>query len=536
MAAILHILKRDIRATWIYLCVIAAFLVYQMVELWQTMAPGNFEMPFSFSFRYSTIGAAVLSLIVIAITVRLIHEDSLVGTSAFWLTRPISRKSLLLAKGLYILLFLVIIPFSINFILLLHFGIKPSQVIPFSFTILVIQLTVICVFASLAAVTPNWPSFIAAALGAVIWQFVANDWLVIRNRPNEWISDTMLFGLLLLCLTFSIVVHQYLTRKTLRSSVLLISGYALVWLSCHFYIWDVFAPAPFRSHSSVASSVEIAPITKPDAIITYSSVRSFPLTRPIEGTLNLQNIPAREQIVLTHLAGKLEYPNGKRLSYSADNGVSYGVPGALQALLPGFEWIDTGIHPTRVAFLSVYEPTYKNLATVEGTYTGKAQFDIYQNAIISEAPLVSGNQINIDQNPVTIRDVENHPEIGNVVVHMESLGLTSEINNNDFKFCLLNRSRRQAFLLDPHSFSLDQSLILFGVRLVYQSWDPNFMVPLLNGRPISTIDNAWLAGANMVVIKRNFVGRLSRKFEIKSFRMADYSSDGIREQQGKIHP
>jgi ABC-type sugar transport system ATPase subunit len=96
-------------------------------------------------------------------------------------------------------------------------------------------------------------------------------------------------------------------------------------------------------------------------------------------------------------------------------------------------------------------------------------------------------------------------------------------------FCLLNRARRQAFLLTPSSYVLDQSLIMFGVSLVYQSWNPNFIMPLLNSRPISTIDNGWLAGANMVVIKRNFVGHISRKFEIKNFRMADYSPDGMRE-------
>jgi hypothetical protein len=531
MAAILHILKRDIRASWILLCAASAFLVFQVVRLWQALSPENLEeLYFPFSFHFSPLGVLVMYLIFVAIIVRLIHEDPLVGTSAFWLTRPISRKSLLLAKGLFVFLFLVIVPVAMNLILLFHFGMKSSQVLPFLFTMLAIHLAIICALASLAVVTPNWPSFIVAAIGGLACQFVANNWLEIRSRQNEWISSLMLFGLLLLCLTFSVVVHQYLTRKTLRSVVLLISGFVFVWLSCHFYIWDAFAPVPFRSHNSdsIASSIELVPTTKANEVRIIGSVQTYALSRPILGTLDLRNIPVPDQVVLARLSGRLNYPNGEKLLYAQEDRVNYGIPKALQSLLPGFEWINLGILNPQVTFLSVSKYAYKKLATLAGTYTGEAQLDVYRSAIVSEIPLISGGQINIDRNPITIRDVEYNREIGNIAVNMESQGLTTNTDDDEYTFCVLNRARRQAFRTTIGRFVLDENLILFGVDLAHKRWSLNFTQPRINGTPTSVLDEAWLAGASLVIIKRDFVGSLSRKFEIKNFRMADYSPDRMQ--------
>jgi hypothetical protein len=531
MAAILHILKRDIRASWILLCAASAFLVFQVVRLWQALSPENLEeLYFSNFFHFSPLGVLVMYLIFVAIIVRLIHEDPLVGTSAFLMTRPISRKSLLLAKGLYVFLFLVIVPVAMNLILLIHFGMKSSQVLPFLFTILAIHLAIICAFASLAVVTPNWPSFSMAAVGALVCQYTANNLLEIQNRQNEWISSLMLFGLLLLLLTLGVVVHQYLTRKTLRSVVLLIAGFAFIWLSCHFYIWDAIAPAPFRSHNgdSIASSIELVPTNKAKEGIIFGSVQSYPLSRPILGTLDLRNIPVPERVVLTRLSGRLNFPNGEKLSYTGDARVNYEAPKALQTLLPGFDWINPEILNPQITFLSVSRLAFKNSATLAGTYTGEAQFDIYRNAIVSEIPLTTGSQVNIDRNPITIREVEYNRETGNVAIKMDSLGLTTQINE-EFTFCLLNRARRQAFRTTMGRFTFDDNLILFGVDLAYKRLSLNFAQPRINGRPTSMIDDAWLAGASLVFIKRNFAGHFSRKFEIRNFRMADYSTDRMQE-------
>ncbi|HTY62357.1 MAG TPA: hypothetical protein VMG30_08880, partial [Acidobacteriota bacterium] len=287
----------------------------------------------------------------------------------------------------------------------------------------------------------------------------------------------MLWGLLLLLLSLCVIVHQYLTRKTLRSVAMLIAGFAFIWLSCHYYLWDTLAHAllGIRNSDSIVASIEIGPITKPEAFITYGLTNSFPLYQPIMGTLDLRHIPAQNQVALMHLSGKLSYPSGKKINFDGDSGIYYGEGNALQTLLPGFEWFNINTPNPRITLLSVYKNTYKDLSTEAGTYTGEAQFDVYQSKIASETPLLRGSQININQNPITIREVETYPKQGNVVVRMDSLGLTTRSYDGDFRFCLLNRTRRQAFPLNSSSYVLEQALILFGVDLVNKDWSNNSM-------------------------------------------------------------
>jgi hypothetical protein len=47
------------------------------------------------------------------------------------------------------------------------------------------------------------------------------------------------------------------------------------------------------------------------------------------------------------------------------------------------------------------------------------------------------------------------------------------------------------------------------------------------------IDEAWLKDARLVVIQRRFLGTYERKFEIKNFRMQDYT---VEKQQALTAP
>jgi hypothetical protein len=50
-----------------------------------------------------------------------------------------------------------------------------------------------------------------------------------------------------------------------------------------------------------------------------------------------------------------------------------------------------------------------------------------------------------------------------------------------------------------------------------------FSVPVSSGRPDFVIDNAWLANARIVAIKRAHIGSFSKKVEINNFRISDYA-------------
>jgi hypothetical protein len=261
----------------------------------------------------------------------------------------------------------------------------------------------------------------------------------------------------------------------------------------------------------------------------YGTYVTLPLNRPILGMLDLQNIPATDEVMLTHLASRLEFPNGENFSYTGSVQAKYGVENALRTLLPGFEWLHLDNSDPRVEYLSVPKYKYNNLSTRPGTYTGEAQFELYRDEVISEVPLIVGSRINFNQNPISIADIEYLHEAGGVGVYLHRVGLTSDTYRGDeLKFCLLNRTRRQALspsLPGGSNIIWGQELILFGLVLEHPQWNLNFFTPSLKGKPAYNLDDAWLADARLAVIKRIPIGRFSKTFEIKNFRMADYETE-----------
>lgn len=526
MAVVLHILKRDFRASWIFLCVVFAFLVLQLSPLCH--APSWEYFVRTYGSVFSSLEG--LYLIIMVIVVRLIQEDSLVGTSAFWMTRPISRKSLLLAKGLFVFLFLVLVPVAVDFALLFHFGMKSFQVLPFLFTVLAIHLTIICTFVSLAAVTPNWQSCAVLATVALICLFLANNRPAIPDWRYGWITGFTISVLLLFSVTLGVSIHQFLTRKTIRSVALLIAGFALVWLSFQFSIWEASAHHSFRTQSSVDGtlSVNLVPVNKAD----YFPMN--PLNRSISAVLVLQGIAAPEEVVLTHVDSQLDFQNGERISYTRDNSITYGGNIATQALLPGLKSISPFIFNPSFELLSINESKYKELCNRVGTYTGEAQFNVYRDAIVSEVPLIKGAQIRFDPNPIYIANVEFEREIGRLSVFLEYMGLQINTDRDDeFIFCVLNRAHSQMMPCVIYTTSgFIHLMIIPGIDLMHWETNLQYYAPNPSGKPVSILDDAWLADARLVAIHRDYVGRFSRKFEIKNFRMADYPPEYLQKSIG----
>jgi hypothetical protein len=522
MTVILHILKKDLRVSWISLCVGSAFLILQVAQSLRALSSENVQSMQGLLFTL----LLYLYLIIIGISVQLIHADPLTGTSGFLMTRPISRKSLFLAKGLFILLFLVLVPVAVDCVLLFHFGMKSFQAFPFLFTMTTTHLTIICTSVCLAAITPSRKSF---SIGLTIILFFIL--LLSFNQPGipdwrkGWIPDFAVIETLLLSVIFGVAVHQFLTRKTKRSIALLITGLAFVWLSCLIFLG---ARHPSRTQSSVDATLSV----NPDPMRKASGLKPFsmtpfsknPLNRSIMAVLDLQGVAAPEEVMLTNVNGQLDFQSGEKLSHTNGNcGAHFGRNRAAQILLPGFKLISPLGYITPVELLSVSESKYKELCNRGGTYSGEAQFNIYRYGIVSEAPLIKGVQIHFGANPVSIKSIDFR-ETGILSVFFEYLGLAIvQDRDDDFLFCVVNRAHSQMMLVAfDASSGFVRMPILPGIELGHWERKLQYYVPTLGGHPNLILDEAWMADAHLVVIHRDYVGQFSRKFEIKNFRMADY--------------
>lgn len=91
-----HIVCKDLQRFWILSLILAGLVILEtLCGILLLGHDGDFEYALFNRFsNYAGMLVAVQAVLMIGLTVAIIQEDNLVGTSAYWMTRPISdRKS-----------------------------------------------------------------------------------------------------------------------------------------------------------------------------------------------------------------------------------------------------------------------------------------------------------------------------------------------------------------------------------------------------------------------------------------------------------
>jgi len=233
MKLMLHIIRKDFRhlrnilGTWYALVILIGASSAHRIRL-----KNEPDLVFV-DFLILLSQAAVVELLVRAAVVsKLIHSDSAVGSTAFWLSRPIPRTILLASKAAFLAM-LVVLPAAIVESAL---GSPFAQSPPSLLEALLTSMAWASIFTMLAVLTRNLAGMAALAgicLG-VLWtgsigvRFLTR-WHLEQGGTGTKLSDewTMLF-LVVAC--GAVTCHQYLTRRTVRSRVLVFSGIPIALL------------------------------------------------------------------------------------------------------------------------------------------------------------------------------------------------------------------------------------------------------------------------------------------------------------------
>jgi hypothetical protein len=256
MRQALWILQKDIRHLWPRAAVFVCLAV--LYANGDASAPGNPRLEgagvvFSFALW---LAAAFLA-------VSVVHEDRLVGDRKFWITRPYSWKSLLLAKGLFVLLFLHL-PLLLAQIAELEWnGLSPLHYGP---QLLWRQITfaawTIFPCAALAAITRNLVQVVVTSLAALV-VFVAAmfeleyNWLYGRAVVPV---DTACHAALAMLFAGLACWYQFARRSAFLARCWFVCGLvaSLTWFPV--IPWSAaFAWLVWRSPAIDAAAVRLAP-------------------------------------------------------------------------------------------------------------------------------------------------------------------------------------------------------------------------------------------------------------------------------------
>jgi hypothetical protein len=256
MNIITHMFKKDLMRLK-YLLVVWFLLILAQSALGiggNNIAAEVFEFQMILPLLTKLIGF-LQGLMVIVIIPLIIQDDSLVGTTAFWFTRPISRKGLLLSKSCMISAILIMPLLLAELFVLSANGATAYHLLLVVPEVLIEELAFIVPFVILAAMTSKFSRYalvgivVFAALAVVsicrsvipmflpeLRKYVVN--IELYKNPSLELSFGVAKDLYVFLIGSILIAHQFLTRHTTKTIKYLVVAFLAMTCLTQLWSWD----------------------------------------------------------------------------------------------------------------------------------------------------------------------------------------------------------------------------------------------------------------------------------------------------------
>jgi hypothetical protein len=255
MNMVLHLLRWDVRRFRPLLCVWLVLVVANaaLEGVWPVLAADLATRHLAGLIANLVWLARLLLTFVLAALV--VQAHPLVGSDAFWTTRPI-RPGLLLASKLFLLAVMMIaIPVSADIVLMIAYHVPPLEIMAVAAQNAVSWTLWVVLIISAAALTPSLAQF-ALLIGAVliaaavslaallsISMYRSNSEPPLSGTAELYDPTSWMVGTALIIITaVSLLVVQYRTRNRVRSVVIGVAGMAIAYFASSAWAWPLLAP------------------------------------------------------------------------------------------------------------------------------------------------------------------------------------------------------------------------------------------------------------------------------------------------------
>lgn len=170
--------------------------------------------------------------LIVTLTVQIVHGDRLVGTTAFWLTRPIARGALLASKLGSALLLLVAVPIAADMLVVARYGLGWPEALGAVADGALLRMGVVLAVMALAAVTNDLAVFVVTAIAAIFVTVAVEtllQWLRLSTTASNRAATVTVFVFAISGAgALAAFAHQVFTRRTARSVVIIGASVALM--------------------------------------------------------------------------------------------------------------------------------------------------------------------------------------------------------------------------------------------------------------------------------------------------------------------
>lgn len=567
----LHLVACDLRYLRHYLGLWLGLVVLQAVLVGYAPHLPLVERTHIFSLSSLAWLLAILNLCLLAVIVaQLLQKDSTIGSTAFWLSRPVSRAQLLTGKILFLVPAVILPSLLVEVGLLLFSGVTPHDTLRSVPQILFLTLMALAPLLMLAAVTTSLARMILAgglALLALplLWFFVAGAWWLFLVGPETFVTDDITvarpvpppgystdvvgISLVLLVTAGAVIGFQYLTRRATWSRIFLAAGVCLALLSVGNWPRVLGTISP-RLDEAILDPSQVRAGIEEQSLIFGSEVDPLSLLgfkrdekMVLKGSIALAPLPHDVSALAAQVSARLLSPTGQSQAdhvsrsgyafafYGPEVGLVFGERAAvLRQTLKGITLLDVNgpVRPHASELFALGKGLYDRHREVGMVYAAQVDFLIQRNAI-SALRLEKGARHDRGSDRVAILSVDksNH---GRLMVHLNEFShRLMQDGRKHITYLLINRSRRQALAGWDRGDSLSMPPMLsdFFPMLRVRRMRLDFG-PSRDGPPI---DPDWYDGAELIRVESRDLGWFS-----KSIRLEDLVMERIARSSPKATP
>lgn len=543
----LHLVAWDVRclrfylASWLGLVVLQAALLVSYIGLPDPFFPPDSDFPSEVRevlLALFTWLVAVLKICLLAVLVaRLVHKDPTIGATAFWLSRPVSRARLLAGKSLFLLLAVILPSLLVEAVLLLICGVTPQDTLRSVPQILFLTVLAVASLTMLAAVTTNLARTsllgVLAFLGLAVVVTLLLAWRTARRAlVSDFVSD---FGiglpgasLVLVATALTVIAHQYLTRRTVGSRVLLFSGVALSsWFLASWGLHTMTRGAVPADDPGIPDAARIgAGIERRSLSLGRARVVESRFGPPLgateagsillKGTVALDPLPPGALATPVRISARLRSRFGASVStrFLSRRREWEPVPSNLAKppIDPGEAALLARLPRDAVWLFRLSESDYERYRGVPLVYSGRVSF-VVQRPQVAAMPLVEGSRLHRGSNQARILGIGRRR--GSLTVRLsETRHRLRGEGETETRWLLVNRLRGEVL---PGN-SLDSTAISSPPLL-------SRILPMLEARrsrlgfrpPAGGVemDAAWIEGAELVRLETSNLGRFSKRVRME---------------------
>ncbi len=568
MALTRHLLRKDFRAErWLLL----GWILFSVIEAVNRVLTPRLQMDRMYSGTASMWGLLLWLadwLFLLAFVAHHIQAEPLVSTTAFWLTRPVPRRALLVSKlaGLFLLIILPGLVVEIGLLAVFHVpvGIMVAALIQQALNSVLLML----MLAFAASVTSSTMRLLQLVIGTLIGLVVLGLVLalIFADMPDGPIeprgmldptSQVVALVLLMIGLAIALWYHYASRRRAIAVLLFVVAFFAADAVGEHWPRgWSLFGGAP-----TIDASWARDPTVSRLRLASDDRLYAQSLTRPgrqaelmlkvVAAPVVLDALPTDYTVSPFTREARLQFDDGRVIHSERGYGQRVRVSAATARLLPR---ADVFTVPSRYdewpVLMRVPQEVFQEDGRRPGRYTGTFDFIVTRHEALAVLPVAVGASYVDGPRSVTIADTVYRLSRCSVTLGVSTV-LTWTSQLSDPKLVTHFRRRGDGLALhdnpdfeaaasaNTNSAPVDMQATRVGGMGGVSFWIGSTFLPnpfqltyqvIAPTNPV-TVDTSKTSPSGpecdqmeMVVERTTHAGLLTRMLEVSNFRMDDEAS------------